>query len=149
MGQQRTVTGRMNQEVKGESVPSIGMIGTGPGGLSAAMLLAKSGARVHMYESQPVVGGRSRRTQVGDFAFDTGPTFFMMPYVLEEIFTATGRKLEDYCDLGRLDPMYRLLMGRPGQEPLQIDTTQDIEGCMPRRSSNFGQRLSCLSHVRQ
>lgn len=127
MGQQSTVTGRTKQEFDGAMKPSIGMIGTGPGGLSAAMLLAKSGARVHMYESQPVVGGRSRRTQVGEFAFDTGPTFFMMPYVLEEIFTATGRKLEDYCDLKKLDPMYRLLMGRPGQEPLRIDTTQDLD----------------------
>ena len=110
-----------------ETSPSIGVIGTGPGGLSAAMLLAKSGARVTMYESQPVVGGRSRRTTVGDFAFDTGPTFFMMPYVLEEIFEATGRRLDQYCDLTRLDPMYRLLMGRPGREPLRIDTTQDVE----------------------
>lgn len=107
--------------------PSIGVIGAGPGGLSVAMLLANAGADVHIYEAHPVIGGRSRRTQVGDFAFDTGPTFFMMPYVLDEIFGATGRSLHDYCEMTRLDPMYRLLMGRKNQEPLLIDTTQDID----------------------
>ena len=107
--------------------PSIAVIGSGPGGLSTAMLLASSGAKVTVYESLPVIGGRTRRTTLGDFAFDTGPTFFMMPYVLEEIFTATGRRLEDFCTLHQLDPMYRLLMGRAGQAPLQIDTTQDLE----------------------
>jgi phytoene desaturase len=96
------------------------------------MLLAHAGADVHVYESLPVIGGRSRRMQVGEFAFDTGPTFFMMPYVLEEIFTATGRRLEDYCDLHRLDPMYRLLMGRKDQDPLQLDTTQDVDAMAAR-----------------
>lgn len=111
----------------GGHTPSIGVIGAGPGGLSAAMLLANAGADVHLYEAQPVVGGRSRRTQVGDFSFDTGPTFFMMPYVLDEIFSATGRRLTDYCELTRLDPMYRLMLGRPEGAPLQIDTTQDLD----------------------
>ena len=56
----------------------IGLIGAGPGGLAAGMLLAASGLDVTIHEAQPVVGGRTRRTTVGDFAFDTGPTFFMM-----------------------------------------------------------------------
>ena len=46
------------------------------------MLLAHAGADVTIHEARPRLGGRTRRTQVGDFAFDTGPTFFMMPWVL-------------------------------------------------------------------
>ena len=107
--------------------PRIAMVGGGPGGLSAAMLLAHAGADVTIHEARPRLGGRTRRTQIGDFAFDTGPTFFMMPWVLEEIFSACGRRLADHADLHRLDPMYRLLIGRPEQEPLQVDATQDVD----------------------
>ena len=63
----------------GNRTPSIAVIGSGPGGMSTAMLLARAGADVTVYESQSVVGGRTRRTTLGEFAFDTGPTFFMMP----------------------------------------------------------------------
>ena len=127
MWKQGAMSRRQDGNKKTREAPSIGVIGAGPGGLSAAMLLANAGANVHIYEAQPVVGGRSRRTEVGPFSFDTGPTFFMMPYVLDEIFSATGRSLHDYCELTRLDPMYRLLLGRADEEPLQIDTTQDLE----------------------
>ena len=105
---------------------SIAVVGAGPGGLASAMLLAASGFKVTVYEAHDVVGGRTRRLEVGDYRFDCGPTFFMMPYVLEEIFAATGRKLSDYAQLKRLDPMYRLLIGQPEGDPLVIDTTQDI-----------------------
>lgn len=116
----------------GGRTPSVGVVGAGPGGLATAMLLAASGMQVTIYEAQPVVGGRTRRLEFGPedrrFAFDCGPTFFMMPYVLEEIFAATGRRLSDYAELTRLDPMYRLLLGRPnGQAPITIDATQDLD----------------------
>ncbi len=108
-------------------------MGAGPGGLAAAVLLAASGAKVTIFESQEQVGGRtaritSRAANGDEYHFDTGPTFFMMPYVLEEVFAAAGRRLGDYAELKRLDPMYRLVMvGRNGNgEPLVIDTTQDI-----------------------
>ena len=109
------------------SSPRIGIVGAGPGGLATAMLLAHAGADVTIHEAQPIVGGRTRRITMGVFAFDTGPTFFMMPWVLEEIFSAVGRRLADHADLHRLDPMYRLLIGRPGADPLTIDATQDVD----------------------
>lgn len=117
----------VNRNSTSRSGTSIGVIGAGPGGLATAMLLAHAGADVTIHEAQPVIGGRTRRTTVGDFAFDTGPTFFMMPWVLEEIFTACGHRLADHADLHRLEPMYRLLIGRPDADPLTIDATQDID----------------------
>lgn len=128
------------------SSQSVAVIGAGPGGLAAAVLLAASGAKVTVFESQPRVGGRTARisatgTDGGEYHFDTGPTFFMMPYVLEEVFAAAGRRLGDYVELKRLDPMYRLLMVGRGKEgsPLIIDTTQDIAE-MSRRLAKVNQK---------
>jgi phytoene desaturase len=105
---------------------SVAIVGAGPGGLATAMLLAHAGWQVTVYEAHATVGGRTRQLEVGPYRFDCGPTFFMMPWVLEEIFEATGRKLADYAELRRLDPMYRLLIGQPTGDPVVIDTTQDI-----------------------
>ncbi len=127
----RTVNKLPSQRSGSPTSPTVAIVGSGPGGLASAVLLAASGAKVTVFESQPVIGGRTARitskSSTGDaYHFDTGPTFFMMPYVLEEIFAAAGRRMADYVKLERLDPMYRLLIGRPGQEPLLLDTTQDI-----------------------
>ena len=89
------------------------IMGAGPGGLAAAMLLAKAGMDVTVYESRDIVGGRSSTitapTDVGTFRFDMGPTFFLYPRVLADIFAACGRKLEDEVELIRLDPQYHLV----------------------------------------
>ena len=110
---------------------NVAVVGGGPGGLSCALLLAASGMEVTIFESQPVIGGRTARIELesdrGTYAFDRGPTFFLMPYVLEEIFEATGRDLHEHATLSRLDPMYRLLLGRENQSTISLDCTQDIE----------------------
>lgn len=105
---------------------SVAIVGAGPGGLAAALLLAASGLHVTVYEAHDRVGGRSRRLSQDGFHWDCGPTFFMMPYVLEEIVRATGHSLHDHAELVRLNPMYRLLHGQPGAPAVQIDATQDV-----------------------
>lgn len=87
------------------------IIGAGPGGLAAAMLLGKAGLDVIMLERLPEVGGRSRSLVANGFRFDCGPTFFLYPQVLKEIFEACDLRLEDEIDLVRLEPQYRLLFG--------------------------------------
>jgi phytoene desaturase len=90
---------------------SVAVIGAGPGGLAAAMLLAAEGYKVDVYEKQHQVGGRTSQVRLGEYLFDRGPTFFMMPHLLEEIFQKAGRDLNDYVNLTRLDPLYRLKFG--------------------------------------
>ena len=53
-------------------------------------------------------GGRNSFFRLGDYVFDIGPTFLMMKDVLEEVFEKSGKRLEDYVETKRLDPMYRL-----------------------------------------
>ena len=84
------------------------IIGAGPGGLSAGMILAKKGFDVNIYEKQEIIGGRNGFIKAGDFKFDIGPTFFLMKDVLEDIFNICWRHLSDYVDLVEVDPMYRL-----------------------------------------
>ncbi len=111
----------------------IAIIGSGPGGLAAAMLLAKAGAEVTVYEARDVLGGRSSTTvgasKSGTFRFDTGPTFFLYPRVLADIFTACGRRLEDEVELIRLDPQYHLIFEAGGE----IQATGD----MPRMAAEI------------
>lgn len=84
------------------------IIGAGPGGLSAAMVLAARGHDVVVYEKDTHVGGRCSAIKIDGFTFDLGPTFIMLPQVFEEVFTLAGRKLSDYVDLIKLDPLYTL-----------------------------------------
>ncbi|MFF2089332.1 phytoene desaturase family protein [Paenibacillus sp. NPDC058174] len=90
---------------------NVAIIGAGPGGLAAGMLLSSQGYKVTIYEKQPYLGGRTSRLQMGDYKFDRGPTFLMMPALLEELFRAAGRSMDDYLELIELDPLYRLQFG--------------------------------------
>jgi len=95
---------------------TVNIIGAGPGGLATAMLLAKAGVRVRLLERLPVPGGRtSTITTPEGFRFDLGPTFFLYPRVLEEIFSACGYDLRDEVEMVRLDPQYRLVFGGGGE----------------------------------
>lgn len=88
--------------------PRVVVIGAGPGGLAAAMLLAARGLRVQVFEKNTVIGGRNAELRLGDYSFDLGPTFLMMKFLLDEIFEQSGRKLSDYLNCQLVDPMYRL-----------------------------------------
>ena len=77
------------------------------------MLLSHAGADVTVFERGDQVGGRSRTieasTPSGRFHFDTGPTFFLYPRVLADIFASCGRRMEDALELIRLDTHYKLI----------------------------------------
>ena len=91
------------------------------------MLLAKAGVDVTVHESREVLGGRSATitagTERGTFRFDTGPTFFLYPRVLADIFAACGRELADEVELIRLDPQYNLVF----EDGASISATGDTE----------------------
>jgi phytoene desaturase len=105
---QRAALGRASR-------PRVVVAGAGPGGLAAAMLLAHAGAEVVVLERKDRVGGRSATLQAGGFKFDLGPTFFLYPQILAEIFAACGHRLENEVDLLRLDPMYHLVFEAGGE----------------------------------
>jgi phytoene desaturase len=91
------------------------VVGAGPGGLASAMLLAASGVEVTIIEKRDHVGGRTSTFEQEGFRFDYGPTFFLYPRVLSEIFAASGYSLEREVPMLRLDPQYRLVFGQGGE----------------------------------
>lgn len=90
------------------SVRNVIIIGAGPGGLAAAMLLSKAGARVTVLERMDRVGGRTSSIRENGFTFDLGPTFFLYPDVLDRIYRECGLTMRDEFEMTRLDPHYQL-----------------------------------------
>lgn len=84
------------------------IVGAGPGGVCAGMLLSQRGFNVSIFDKNSEVGGRNRAICMNGFTFDTGPTFLLMKGVLDEMFELCGRRSEDYLSFDHLDPMYRL-----------------------------------------
>jgi phytoene desaturase len=91
------------------------VIGAGPGGLASAILLASSGVKVKLFERLPMIGGRTSTIEANGFKFDLGPTFFLYPRVLDEIFHVAGTSLRAEIEMVRLDPQYRLIFGAGGE----------------------------------
>ncbi len=88
--------------------PSVGIIGAGISGLSAAAVLAKEGIEVTVFEKNSTPGGRARSFVEKGFTFDMGPSWYWMPDVFDRFFAHFGKKVHDFYALKRLDPAYRI-----------------------------------------
>ncbi|RPI76771.1 MAG: phytoene desaturase [Desulfobacteraceae bacterium] len=115
------------------------VIGAGPGGLTAAMLLSRRGFQVEVYEKQPQVGGRNSHIEMNGFRFDVGPTFLMLKPVLDEVFQEAGKKSDDYLKFIKLDPMYRLQFSSFAFEPTAdlVHMKQKIKDQFPGLEAGF------------
>ncbi len=108
------------------------IVGAGPGGLATAMQLAKAGCQVTVLERRNHVGGRTSAIEVDGYRFDCGPTFFLYPRVLSEIFQSVGRELMVEVPMKRLDPQYRLTFGGGGK----LDCSPNMDE-MDRQIADF------------
>ncbi len=90
------------------SSPSAIVIGSGFGGLAAAIRLGCRGFNVTLLEKLDQVGGRARVHRHQGFAFDAGPTIITAPFLLEELWSMCGRNLHDEIELKPMEPFYRI-----------------------------------------
>jgi phytoene desaturase len=86
--------------------PHAVVIGSGFGGLAAAIRLGARGWRVTVVEKLDAPGGRAYVFRQDGFTFDAGPTIITAPYLLEELWTIAGRRLSDDVDLREMNPFY-------------------------------------------
>jgi phytoene desaturase len=90
------------------SAPTALVIGSGFGGLAAAIRLRAKGYQVTVLEKLDAPGGRAYVYRQNGYTFDAGPTIITVPFLLEELWALCGRKFADDIDLRRVDPFYRV-----------------------------------------
>jgi phytoene desaturase len=88
------------------TAPNAVVIGSGFGGLAAAVRLSARGWRVTVLEKLDGPGGRAYTYKQDGFTFDAGPTIITAPYLLEELFELCGTQLSRHLDLRAIEPFY-------------------------------------------
>jgi len=83
------------------------VIGTGFGGIAAALRLRAKGYDVIAIERCAAVGGRAQVFEREGFRHDAGPTVITAPFLFEELFSLFGEKLADHVKLVPVKPWYR------------------------------------------
>lgn len=124
------------------------IIGSGIGGLATAGILGKAGYKVTVFEKNEQVGGRASVLKEKGYTFDMGPSWYLMPEIFENYFNLLGEKVEDYLDLVKLSPSYRIFFKDNGRFKDPIDVFSDIKKTLeifeviePGCSENFKQFL--------
>ncbi len=84
------------------------VIGSGFGGLAAAVRLIKKGYEVTILEARDQLGGRAGVFKQDGFTFDAGPTVITAPYLINELFELLDEDPKDYFKLLPIDPFYRI-----------------------------------------
>jgi phytoene desaturase len=92
----------------GADRPHAVVIGSGFGGLAAAVRMAARGWRVTVLEKLDGPGGRAYVHRRDGFTFDAGPTIVTAPFLFDELWALCGRRREDDVELRALDPFYRI-----------------------------------------
>jgi phytoene desaturase len=85
------------------------VVGSGFGGLAAAVRLGARGYRVTVLERLDAPGGRAYVHRQDGFTFDAGPTIITAPYLFEDLWRLCGRDMADDIELRTVDPYYRLV----------------------------------------
>ena len=85
------------------------VIGSGFGGIAAALRLRAKGHKVTLVEKHPDLGGRARVFRKNGFIFDGGPTVITAPYLIEELFELFQKDPKDYIKLSPLKIWYQFI----------------------------------------
>lgn len=106
---------------RARSQPTAVVIGSGFGGLAAAVRLGARGYRVTVLEKLSSPGGRARVHRQDGFTFDAGPTVITAPFLFEELWALCGKSLADDVELRPVSPFYRVRF----DDGTQFDYTGD------------------------
>ncbi len=125
--------------------PHAVVIGSGFGGLAAAVRLAARGWRVTVAEKLDGPGGRAYTFRQDGFTFDAGPTIITAPYLLEALWSLCGQRMADDVDLRSIDPFYRLRFDDGTEMSAFRDpaaTRAEVERICPADAAGFDRFLA-------
>ncbi len=83
------------------------VIGSGFGGIAAALRMRAKGYEVDLHEKLDQIGGRARQFNRNGFVYDAGPTVITAPYLFRELFEIFNEDIDDFIKFIPLDPWYR------------------------------------------
>ena len=105
----RAATDAMDARAATDARPRTAVvIGSGFGGLAAAIRLRALGFETTILEKRAKLGGRAYQLVESGYTFDMGPSLITAPEIIDSVFEAAGRRLGDYVKLIPLDPFYRI-----------------------------------------
>jgi phytoene desaturase len=87
---------------------TVAIIGSGIGGLSAAIFLSKQGYKVEVFEKNDKPGGRCGQTIRKGHRFDLGATIYFLPSIYEQVFSKMGLDVEDCFEFLPMETLYKL-----------------------------------------
>ncbi len=130
-----TITPSMTERRKGSAI----VIGGGFGGLATAIRLQAAGHAVTLVEARDRLGGRAYQLKKDGFTFDMGPSLITAPHLLDDLWRAAGRSLEEDVTLLPLSPFYRIYFhdgryfdywGTPAEDEAEIAKFEprDVQG---------------------
>ena len=85
------------------------IIGSGFGGLAAALRLRAKNYKVTLLEKHSDLGGRARVFRKDNFIYDGGPTVITAPYLLQELFSLFNKDISNYTKIVPLELWYRFI----------------------------------------
>ncbi len=108
------------------------VIGSGFGGIAAALRLKAKGHKVKLIEKHPDLGGRARVFKKNGFIFDGGPTVITAPYLINELFELFKKDPKNYIELSPLKIWYQFIFedkskfNYSGDEANMVKQIEDI-----------------------
>ena len=111
------------------------IIGSGFGGLAAAIRLQAEGMQVTLLEKNAKVGGHAYQLVKDGYTFDMGPSIITAPHLIQRLFECAGARMEDYLDLVKLNPFYRIYF----HDGSSLDYTADSEQ-MKQQMAQFSKK---------
>ena len=132
------------------SRPHAVVIGSGFGGLAAAIRLGARGYRVSVLEQLSVAGGRASMLEQDGFRFDCGPTIVTAPDLFEELWALCDKRMADDIDLRALAPFYRVRF----DDGTQLDWSGDaaamrelVRGLAPEDVAGYEQLMRYSARI--
>ena len=121
------------------------VIGSGFGGMAAALRARKLGFEVTLIERLEQLGGRARTFKRDGHTFDAGPTVITAPFLFEELFELFDRQLREYAEILPVSPWYRYEFSdgsRMDYGGTVEDTVDEIERLSPRDVEGYKRLLA-------